>query len=83
MIDPGRTAFTVALGAAEPSWPHGAGVSSPAERSSPARRHRRAVDSAAGEPVAPEPTHRVDALRRQVDVRIPHEAWNPRRSKVR
>ncbi len=83
--DPARTAFTIALGDGESrAWPHDAGVSSPAELFLTWHGDTvELVDATTGEPVVPGPTLRVDALRRQVDVRIPHEAWNPRRSTVR
>ncbi|MGH3361782.1 MAG: hypothetical protein ACRDOM_04915 [Nocardioides sp.] len=83
--DPARTAFTIALGDGENrAWPHAAGVSSPAQLF--LTWHGETVellDAETGQPVLPQPTVRVDTLRRQVDVRIPHEAWNPRRNTVR
>ena len=75
LADPERTAFTVALGSADSAraWPHGAGVRSPAELR----------DAATGAVLAPAPSAAVDETRRQFDVRIPLEAWDPGRSTVR
>ena len=83
--DPARTGFTIALGDGESrEWPHGAGVSSPAELFLTWHGDTvELVDAATGEPVSPQPTVEVDALRRQVDVRIPHAAWDPQRREVR
>jgi hypothetical protein len=83
--DPARTAFTIALGGGESrDWPHGAGVSSPAQLF--LTWHGDTVellDATTGQPVTPEPTVAVDDLRRQVDVRIPHAAWDPQQREVR
>jgi hypothetical protein len=83
--DPARAAFTIALGGGENrEWPHGAGVGSPARLFLTWHGDDvELVDAATGEPVAPQPTVAVDELRRQVDVRIPHAAWDPRRREVR
>ena len=84
--DPARTAFTVALGtSAQPAaWPHGAGVRSPAALFLTVHGDRaELLDAATGKAVAPASTATVDLARRQVDVRIPHAAWNPGSQTVR
>jgi C-terminal binding-module, SLH-like, of glucodextranase len=84
--DPERTAFTIALGSspAPRDWPHRAGVSSPAElfltvHGATAELRDAETDAA----VTPVPTASVDGDRRQVDVRVPHGAWDPGTSTVR
>jgi dienelactone hydrolase len=86
LVDPRRTAFTVAIGSspAAVAWPNGAGVSSPAAffltvHGSTAHLTR----AGSGENLAPEPEVVVDVARRQYDVRIPHAAWDPGSAKVR
>jgi hypothetical protein len=84
--DPKRTAFTVALGSsAQPvAWPHGAGVRSPAALFLTVHGDRaELLDAASGNAVGPGPTAAVDLERRQVNVRIPHAAWNPGSQVVR
>jgi len=85
MNDAGRAAFTVAIGdSAEPrAWPHGAGVRSPAELFLTVHGSTAELLDAGGAPKAPVPTATVDVTRRQIDVRIPHAAWNPGTDKVR
>src|SRR5436190_694415 len=41
------------------------------------------IRAAAGTPPSPEPSVRVDRLRRQVTLTLPHSAWNPGRGKAR
>jgi hypothetical protein len=84
--DPRRTAFTLALGSSpQPvAWPRGAGVRSPAELFLTVHGNvAELVDAASGRPVTPAPSAAVDLARRQVDVRIPHAAWNPGARTVR
>ena len=86
MSDPPRSAFTVAIGSsAEPvAWPHGAGVRSPAQLFLTVHGDSASlVDAATGAARTPAPTASVDLQRRQIDVRIPHAAWNPGTEKVR
>jgi hypothetical protein len=77
--DAERTAFTIALGdGPDRTWPHGAGVSSPAEvfltwHGATAEL----VDAGSGRPLSPAPRVQVDMERRQVEVRVPHAAWDP------
>src|SRR4051812_10793062 len=84
--DSARTAFTVALGSSSSprAWPHGAGVKSPAALFLTVHgNHAELIDAATGTPRTPAPTASVDLARRQFDVRVPHTAWNPGRTKVR
>lgn len=86
MLDSTRTAFTVALGdsATAKPWPHQAGVSSKAAMFLTVRGSTATlVNAATGAAITPAPTVTVDATRRQVDVRIPHTAWNPGTSTVK
>src|SRR3954454_3427412 len=83
---PDRTAFTIALGDAPAPvpWPHGAGVSSPAQLFlTVPGNHADLLNAATGQPLTPAPTASVDLSRRQIDVRIPHAAWDPGTSTVR
>jgi predicted esterase len=85
LADPERTAFTVAIGssAAKVRWPHGAGVESRARLFLTVHGDHAELVTARGEEVGPPPAVALSRARRQFDVRIPHAAWNPRRSKVR
>jgi hypothetical protein len=84
--DANRTAFTIALGSSAASlpWPHGAGVSSPAALFLTVHGSTaELVDAATGAAKSPAPTASVDLTRRQIDVRVPHAAWDPGQSTVR
>jgi hypothetical protein len=86
LLDPERVAFTVALGGAPGAsvdWPHGAGVASPATHFLTVHGATAELRDAAGAVLAPAPSASVDLVRRQVDVRVPHAAWNPGSAKVR
>ena len=81
-----KTAFTIALGDSGTPlpWPHGAGVVSPAQLFLTVHGNSaELLDAATGKAVSPAPTASVDMTRRQIDVRIPHAAWNPGTSTVR
>jgi pimeloyl-ACP methyl ester carboxylesterase len=83
--DPTKTAFTIAIGssAAAVPWPHGAGVSSPAQLFLTAHgASAELTDAATGKEVAT-PTVSTDLARRQIEVRVSHGAWNPGTAKVR
>src|SRR2546421_694699 len=84
--DPNRTAFTIALGssAAAVPWPHGAGVSSPAALFLTVHGSTaELLDAATGQARQPAPTASVDLTRRQIDVQVPHAAWDPGQGTVR
>jgi hypothetical protein len=86
LIDPARSAFTVAIGssAAAVSWPDGAGVRSPAALFLTVHGTKaQLIRAATGTAVIPSPTVVADTFRRQYDVRIPKAAWNPGSSTVR
>jgi hypothetical protein len=83
--DPAKTAFTIALGSspANVSWPHGAGVSSPAQYFLTVHGSSgELLDAATGRALAA-PSVSTDLTRRQIDVRLPHSTWDPGASKVR
>jgi dienelactone hydrolase len=84
--DPARVAATIALGSspAPRPFPHGANATAPAERF--LTWHGTTADlRAAGSDrvLTPAPTVRVDRRRRQVELTVPHAAWNPGRRTVR
>ncbi len=84
--DPSRVAFTIALGDSSVlrAWPFGAGVVSPAQLFLTVHGNTAVLtDAATGATLAPGPTASVDMTRRQIEVRIPHAAWNPGASVVR
>lgn len=86
--DPERVAFTIALAdqddrAARP-WPHAAGVRSPARAFLTVHGTAAELrDARTGAVLAPAPTASVDLERRQVDVRLPYAAFDPRGRVVR
>ena len=88
LIDPTRTAATLALGdGPSTAWPFGAGVSSPARlfvtwHGSTAVLTDAATGGVKGG-VKGTAAVTVDRTRRQVEVRVPHRLWNPGRSTVR
>jgi pimeloyl-ACP methyl ester carboxylesterase len=84
--DPSRTAFTIALGDGGVSvpWPHGAGVSSPAQvfltwHGSSVEADIRTTPLASLSKLKP----LVDLRRRQITIELPHAMWNPGTAKVR
>jgi hypothetical protein len=86
LTDPSLVGFTVALGSspAPLAWPHGAGVSSPAELFLTVHgRTAELTDAATGAVRSPAPSVSVDLARRQIEVRVPHAAWDPRTRSVR
>lgn len=84
LIDPAKSAFTIALGdGPSTAWPDGAGVSSPATDFITWHGDTAVMTDASGKTVRPAPDVRVDTVRRQVQVFVPHSAWNPGHDKVR
>ena len=85
LIDPQRTAFTIALGDSnEPrDWPHGAGVASPAELFLTARADKAELLDAGSGRAIPGAKADLDFDRRQIEVRVPDSAWSPGAGKVR
>ena len=83
--NPAPAAFTIAIGDSAPqAWPHGAGVRSPAELFLTVHGDQgELVDAATGTVRSPAPTVSVDGGRRQIEVRVPHTAWDPGTGMVR
>ena len=87
--DPSVVAFSIAIGGTEgelQEFPFGANVQAPAEHFLTVHPDGDAMvgelTDAAGETTGTFPA-RVDLRRRQVQVRVPRRAWNPRRRSVR
>lgn len=86
LVDASQTAFTIALGESDSTqtWPHNAGVKSPAALFLTVHGEvANLIDASTGKEVLPAPTVKIDRLRRQFDIRVPHTAWNPGRGVVR
>lgn len=90
VIDPALVGFTIALGGTDGplpttdvAWPYGAGVSSPADLFLTVHGSVGSLVTAATGAVSSTPSVSVDLGRRQFDVRIGHDAWNPGSSTVR
>jgi hypothetical protein len=89
MHDPTLIAFTLALGGATgrlQEFPFGANVKAPAAvflTVHADRAGKRMVASLTGAPARRHVVVRVDVLRRQIEVDVPHPDWNPRRTQVR
>jgi hypothetical protein len=92
MKDPSLVAFSIAIGGTDGvsfPFPDGANVSSPASlfltvHPSSAGLAGDLVQAGTGVPVAgPAPVVSVDTARRQVQVSVPHAAWNPTGQVVR
>ena len=86
MKDPELVGTTIAIGdSAEPrQFPHGANVVAPAELFLTVHGTTAdLVDAASGHPIAATPTVKVSKQRHQVEVRVPHSAWDPGSGKVR
>ncbi len=86
MKDPALVASTIAIGdsAQALELPHGANVSAPAELFLTVHGTEAELISAEdGAAVQPAPTASVSVRRRQIEVRVPHAAWDPGREKVR
>jgi hypothetical protein len=83
--DAERTAFTLALGSSTGPrpWPRGAGVSSPADTFVTVHGATAEATDATTGAAKPGASASVDLRRRQVDVRVPHSAWNPGGAKQR
>jgi len=86
LADPSLVATTIALGnsTAPRELPHGANAQAPAHlfltMHGTEAELLRARD---GTPLAPAPSVQVSERRNQIDLRVSHEAWNPRRRTVR
>lgn len=83
--DAERSAFTIALGTADSAttvWPHGAGVSSPADLFLTWHGSSAELRTADGTELA-KPDLNVDLERRQVELTVPTSVWNPGTGTVR
>ena len=85
LLDPARSAFTISLGSSSSSvaWPFGAGVSSPAQHFVTWHGSSAAFGDAGATSTRSLSGVKVDRLRRQITVVVPHSVWNPGSSKVR
>lgn len=84
LLDPDVLGISLALGEGEvTAWPHAAGVQSPAAYFVTVQGAVAEMLSATGEEVEPQPSVAIDLERRQIEIRIPHNAWNPGRDTVR
>jgi hypothetical protein len=85
LLDPARTAFTIAIGSSDSSvpWPHGAGVSSPSKYFLTVHGNKGEWATADGGASATQPSVATDLNRRQIEVRVPHALWNPGTSVAR
>ena len=85
--DPEKVAATIAIGssAAPLPFPHGANATAPAAMFLTVHgRSADLLDAATKQPVAGgAPAVSVDLERRQIELRVPHAAWNPGRQVVR
>ncbi|MEA2412725.1 MAG: hypothetical protein QOC77_3286 [Thermoleophilaceae bacterium] len=80
LLDPSKIAFTIGIGRRSGgklrAFPFGANVKAPADRFI-------TVHPAGNRLVATKGTVTVSRKRRQIELRVPHRAWNPKRSTVR
>ena len=83
---PAAVATTIAIGRSKQpaAFPFGANASAPAKLFLTVHGHSAELDSGAtGKAVGPAPLVSVSKRRRQIQVLVPHRAWNPGRKKVR
>jgi pimeloyl-ACP methyl ester carboxylesterase len=86
LLDPAKVAFTVALGssALPREFPFGANVRAPAQLFLTVQGNTAVLhDAATGSAIHPTPVVSVDMERRQFDIAIPHDSWNPGDQAVR
>jgi hypothetical protein len=91
MTDPSLVAFSIAIGGTPGvpmPFPNGAGVTAPADlfltvHPGGSGMVAELVQAGTNAPVGPASSVSVDAGRRQVEVRVPHTAWNPGNGMVR
>jgi pimeloyl-ACP methyl ester carboxylesterase len=86
MIEPERAAFTLALGGSDAlvDWPLGSAVRSPAAIFVTVHGEQPVVHEANNPiPLSSDISVSVDQERRQIEVLIPHDLWNPGDGKVR
>ena len=86
MTDPSLVGLTLALGDSSKPLPapHGANTVMPAERFVTVHGTEGDItDAASGQAVADKPAVRVDQTRRQIEIRVPHAAFDPAGRSVR
>ncbi|MGH2965236.1 MAG: alpha/beta hydrolase-fold protein [Solirubrobacterales bacterium] len=86
MRSPDLVGTTIAIGASpQPrEFPHGANAKAPAGLFLTVHgTHADLVDAATGRRLTPAPHVTVSTIRRQIDVVVPHSAWDPGRRTVR
>jgi dienelactone hydrolase len=86
MLDPSLTGWTLAIGSSpQPvEWPYGANVSGPARLFLTVHGRQAELRRAnGGARLSPAPQVSISKRRRQIQVLIPHSAWNPGRATVR
>jgi hypothetical protein len=84
--DPALVGATIAIGNSDAPrpLPYGANTAAPARYFLTVHGAQADLrDAATGEIVGPAPTVAVDLSRRQIEVRVPHSAWDPGRRNVR
>lgn len=85
--DPDIVATTIAIGGDEGEqreFPHGANARAPADLFLTVHGDEAdLIDAETDEEIDPAPTVEVDERRRQVEIKVSDEAWDPRRRKVR
>ena len=85
LLDAERVAATIAIGtsAAPVPFPHGANASAPAELFLTVHGSSAQLVTALGQSPTPAPQVSVLKANRQIEVRVPHAAWNPGSATVR
>jgi predicted esterase len=86
MKRPSLAATTIAIGSSKQpaQFPDGANASAPAHLFLTVHgHHAELVSAATGKKVGPAPKVKVSKRRHQIQVLVPHRAWNPRRRTVR
>jgi C-terminal binding-module, SLH-like, of glucodextranase len=85
MLDPERVAATIAIGnsAAPVPFPHGANATAPAQMFLTVHGSSADLLTATGQARTPAPQVTVLKGNRQIEVRVPHAAWNPGSGTVR
>jgi hypothetical protein len=84
--DPSLIGTTIAIGDSQASLPipHGANASAPGRLFLTVHGTTAdLLDAATGRPVLPAPSVSVDLVRGQIEIRVPHAAWDPGRRTVR
>jgi C-terminal binding-module, SLH-like, of glucodextranase len=86
MKKPSLVGTTIAIGSSKQPqpFPHGANASAPARLFLTVHGHHAdLVRAGSAKAATPEPKVRISKTRRQIQVRVPHRAWNPHRHTVR